>query len=121
MSAKGSALGASVPEGGVAPKRALAPRNAGGPKVAGVSGNGTKRSHRSRTGTNFEEAGIAETPETSAGSIAAESSHPALASSYRTLILGIDYDGRILQPDRNAPQTLARAPAELLAAQLCAL
>src|SRR5260370_38481740 len=100
MSAKGSALGASVPEGGVAPKRALAPRNAGGPNVAGVSGNGTKRSHRSRTGTNFEEAGIAQTPETSPGSIAAESSHRALASSYRTLMLGLAYVGRVVQRGR---------------------
>jgi hypothetical protein len=36
----------------------------------------------------------------------------------RTLILGIDYDGRIVQHDRNAPQILGREPEELLGAQL---
>ncbi|MGH3181088.1 MAG: hypothetical protein ACRDOE_04155, partial [Streptosporangiaceae bacterium] len=75
-------------------------------------GNGTKRSRRSQTGTNVQEAGITETPETSAGSAAAESSaaessaaestaaessHPVMSSSVRTLILGIDYDGRVVQ------------------------
>jgi hypothetical protein len=34
------------------------------------------------------------------------------------LILGIDYDGRIVQHDRNAPQILGREPEELLGAQL---
>jgi GAF domain-containing protein len=36
----------------------------------------------------------------------------------RTLILGIDYDGRIVQHDRNAPRILGREPEELLGAQL---
>ena len=36
----------------------------------------------------------------------------------RTLILGIDYDGRIVQHDRTAPRILAREPDELLGAQL---
>jgi GAF domain-containing protein len=67
---------------------------------------------------NSQEAGIADTPEAPAGHIAAEGSHPALASSVRTIILGIDYDGRIVQHDRNAPQILAREPEELLGAQL---
>src|ERR1700730_18335481 len=100
MSAKGSALGANAPEGGVVSSRAPLPR---------ASGNGTKRSRESDTGTNSPEAGITDTPETS---------HPALSSSVRTLILGIDYDGRIVQHDRNAPQILAREPEELLGAQL---
>ena len=118
ISAKGSDLGASASEGGVPLSRAPAPR---------APGNGTKRSHRSQTGTNVQEAGIAETPETSAGSgvtesPAAEGSHPALmSSSVRTLILGIDYDGRIVQHDRNAAQILARRPEELLGAQLIEL
>src|SRR5216110_238501 len=106
MSAKGSALGAGVPEGDVVPSRAPLPR---------APGNGTKRSRRSResdTGTNFQEAGITDTPETS---------HPALSSSVRTLILGIDYDGRIVQHDRNAAQILARKPEDLLGAQLIEL
>ena len=64
------------------------------------------------TGTNFQEAGITDTPETS---------HPALSSSVRTLILGIDYDGRIVQHDRNAAQILARKPEDLLGAQLIEL
>src|SRR6266566_1213269 len=103
MSAKGSALGAGVPEGDVAPNRAPLPR---------APGNGTKRSRESSIGTNFQEAGITDTPETS---------HPALSSSVRTLILGIDYDGRIVQHDRNAARILARKPEDLLGAQLIEL
>ena len=103
MSAKGSALGANVPEGGVVSSRAPLPR---------APGNGTKRSREPDTGTNFQEAGITDTPETS---------HPALSSSVRTLILGIDYDGRIVQHDRNAAQILARKPEDLLGAQLIEL
>ena len=103
MSAKGSALGANVPEGDVVSRRAPLPR---------ASGNGTKQSRESATGTNFQEAGITDTPETS---------HPALSSSVRTLILGIDYDGRIVQHDRNAARILARKPEDLLGAQLIEL
>ncbi len=117
ISAKDSALGAEAPKGGAASRRAPLPR---------APGNGTKRSHQSSTGTNFQEAGIAETPETSAGngaaeSPAAESAHPAMSSSVRTLILGIDYDGRIVQHDRNAAKILARKPEDLLGAQLIEL
>jgi GAF domain-containing protein len=112
MSAKGGALGASVPESGVLSNRAPAPRN------PGTAGNGTKRSRGFKANVNSQEAGIADTPEAAAGHIAAEGSHPALASSVRTIILGIDYDGRIVQHDRNAPQILAREPEELLGAQL---
>ena len=112
MSAKGGALGASVPESGVLSNRAQAPRN------PGTAGNGTKRSRGFKASVNSQEAGIADTPEAAAGHIAAEGSHPALASSVRTIILGIDYDGRIVQHDRNAPQILAREPEELLGAQL---
>ena len=112
MSAKGDALGASVPESGVLPNRAPAPRN------PGTAGNGTKRSRGFKANVNSQEAGIADTPEAPAGHIAAEGSHPALTSSVRTIILGIDYDGRIVQHDRNAPQILAREPEELLGAQL---
>jgi len=84
-------------------------------------GHGAKRSHQAITGTNFQEAGITETPETSAGSVAAESSHPAMSSSVRTLILGIDYDGRIVQHDRNAAKILARKPEDLLGTRLIEL
>ena len=111
MSAKGSALGAGASEGDVTTNRAPLPR---------VAGNGTKRSRGSQTGTNVQEAGITETPETSAGG-AAESSHPVMSSSVRTLILGIDYDGRIVQHDRNAAKILARKPEDLLGAQLIEL
>ncbi len=103
MSAKGSALGAGAPEGGVLPNRAPLPR---------TPGNGTRRHRESSTGTNSQEAGITDTPETS---------HPALSSSVRTLILGIDYDGRIVQHDRNSAQILARKPDDLLGAQLIEL
>jgi hypothetical protein len=117
MSAKGSALGAGASEGVVTTNRAPLPR---------APGNGTKRSRGSQTGTNVQEAGIAETPETSAGgstaeSAAAESSHPVVSSSVRTLILGIDYDGRIVQHDRNAAKILALKPEDLLGAQLIEL
>jgi GAF domain-containing protein len=108
MSAKGSALGTSVTESGVPPSHAPVPR------ASGAAGNGTRRGRGSKVVTNSQEAGITETPETSA----VENFHPALASSVRTLILGIDYDGRIVQHDRNAPQILAREPDELLGAQL---
>ena len=109
MSAKGSALGAGASEGDVVSSRAPMPR---------APGNGTKPNRESTdssepsTGTNFQEAGITDTPETS---------HPALSSSVRTLILGIDYDGRIVQHDRNAAKILARQPEELLGAQLIEL
>jgi serine phosphatase RsbU (regulator of sigma subunit) len=112
VSAKDSTLGTGGSESGVASNHAPLPR---------APGNGTKRSHQASIGTNFQEAGIAETPETSAGGVAAESSHPAMSSSVRTLILGIDYDGRIVQHDRNAGKILARKPEDLLGAQLIEL
>src|SRR5215472_19054444 len=102
MSAKGSALGVDAPEGGAQQNRAPMPRTAG---------NGTKRSRDPSTGMNFQETGITDAPETS----------PALSSSVRTLILGIDYDGRIVQHDRNAAKILARKPEDLLGAQLIEL
>src|ERR1700689_3795749 len=112
MSAKGSALGGNVPESEVLANRAPAPR------TRKTAANGTRRSRAYKADATSQETGIAETQETSAGGITAESSHPALASSVRTVILGIDYDGRIVQHDRNAPQILAREPEELLGAQL---
>src|SRR6202453_5293175 len=112
MSAKGSALGANAPESGVLSNRAPAPR------TRKTAANGTRRSRVDKADATSQETGIAETQETPAGGINAESSHPALATSVRTIILGIDYDGRIVQHDRNAPQLLAREPDELLGAQL---
>src|ERR1700744_4483439 len=112
MSARGSALGAGAPEGDVASTRPRMPR---------AAGNGTKQNRESAdsgdpkeasTGTSIQEAGITDTPETS---------HPALSSSVRTLILGIDYDGRLVQHDSNAAKNLARQPDELLGAQLIEL
>ena len=103
MSAKGSALGTDASEGDAVSNRAPMPR---------VPGNGTKRSRESDTGVNIQEAGITDTPETL---------YPALSSSVRTLILGIDYDGRIVQHDRNAAKILARKPEDLLGAQLIEL
>src|SRR6202050_2855270 len=111
-SAKGSALGSSVPESGVPPKRAPAPRT---PQSAG---NGARRGGEGTIGTDSWEGGIGETEGPFAGDIGAESVPTALSSSVRTLILGIDYDGRIVQYDRNAPRILAREPDELLGAQL---
>src|SRR3984957_6741519 len=112
MSAKGSALGGNAPESGVLANRAPAPR------TSKTAANGTRRSRGYKADATSQETGIADTQETSPGGINAESSHPALATSVRTIILGIDYDGRIVQHDRNAPQILAREPDELLGAQL---
>ncbi|MGH3199200.1 MAG: SpoIIE family protein phosphatase [Streptosporangiaceae bacterium] len=44
-----------------------------------------------------------------------------MSSSVRTLILGIDYDGRVVQHDKNAAKILARKPEDLLGAQLIEL
>src|SRR6516225_7528549 len=115
MSAKGSALGTSVPESAAPPNRAPAPR------ASGNTGNGDGRGHEAQTATDPKDSaagGTGETEGTFAGSIGAESVTPALSSSVRTLILGIDYDGRIVQYDRNVPRILAREPDELLGAQL---
>ena len=43
---------------------------------------------------------------------------PPANSSVRTLILGIDHSGRIVQHDRTAPQVLALPPGDLLGAHL---
>jgi len=112
MSAKGSALGASGPESGVPVSRAPAPR------TGGASSNGTGRGRASTTDADSRETGTTGTEENDSGSFTAESAWPTLSSSVRTLILGIDYDGRIVQHDRNAPLVLAREPSELLGAQL---
>ncbi len=109
MSAKGSALGASVPESGVTPNRAPLPRS---------GGNGAKRSRGGKTGPSTQEAGITDTPETPAARRSPPRAHSRPFSSVRTLILGIDYDGRIVQHDRNAPRILARTPEDLLGAHL---
>src|ERR1700733_6660914 len=112
MSAKGSALGANAPGSAVPPKRAPAPRT---PESAG---NGARRGHAATIGTDSGEAGIGKTEGTFAGSVGADGVPPTLSESVRTLILGIDYDGRIVQYDRNAPRILARDPDELLGAAL---
>jgi Stage II sporulation protein E (SpoIIE)/Histidine kinase-like ATPase domain len=107
MSAKGSALGTSASESGVPVNRAPAPR------PSGTSGNGTRSGRGSAAGADSQEGGTEAT-----STVSAESAWPALSPSVRTLILGIDYDGRIVQHDRNAPLVLAREPDELLGAQL---
>src|SRR3984893_18833384 len=112
MSAKDTALGTSGPESGVPPKRAPAPRP---PHSAG---NGARRAHEAVIGTDSREVGIGETEGTFDGSIGGEGVPSVLSESVRTLILGIDYDGRIVQYDRNAPRILAREPDELLGAVL---
>jgi hypothetical protein len=115
MSAKSSALGDSAPKSGVASKRAPAPR------TPDSAGNGAGPAHDATAvidPAGSQEDGIGETEGTFAGSIGADSEPTALSSSVRTLILGIDYDGRIVQHDRNAPRILGREPDELLGAQL---
>ncbi len=64
ISAKGSALGASVPESSVPSSRAPAPR------TSGVEGNGAGPRHGSEAAHDPQEAGISQAPATSAGSVA---------------------------------------------------
>jgi hypothetical protein len=124
MSAKGSALGASGSEGGGQLKRAPAPRSPDGKgrgRGRGRGANGTSPAAEPAGPVDLadsQEAGIGDTEGTFPEGIGAESVSPALSSSVRTLILGIDYDGRIVQHDRLAPRILTREPDELLGAQL---
>src|SRR5580693_9292325 len=73
MSAKGSALGGNAPESGVLENRAPAPR------TSKTAANGTRRSRGYKADATSQETGIADTQETSAGGINAESSHPISA------------------------------------------
>src|SRR5216683_2015754 len=50
--------------------------------------------------------------------MAVESATSLLNSSVRTIILGIDHSGQIVQHDRNAPKVLARSEDDLLGAHL---
>ena len=126
MSGKGSALGASDSESGAPPKRAPAPRppedRGHGASRGRGSGNGSSPADRvapaGPVDTDPQEAGIGGTEGAFPDGIGAESVSTALSSSVRTLILGIDYDGRIVQHDRPAPRILAREPDELLGVQL---
>jgi len=97
VSAKGgNGLGTSYPEGEAPVNRAR--RGAGG---------------RSRNGKKPAPA-AAEPVADDRAAAADPHSHPMASSSVRTLILGIDIDGHIVQHDRTAPQILARKPEELL-------
>jgi hypothetical protein len=110
MSAKGSALGANVPGSGVPLAAAQAP------PAEAPSSNGTRRGRR--TGPGSPDDGTTEAHEPALAGSGADAVQPALGASVRTLILGIDYDGRIVQHDRNAALILARPADELLGAQL---
>jgi anti-sigma regulatory factor (Ser/Thr protein kinase) len=107
MSAKGSALGTNVPESGVqlGPAPVLPTQT--------TTGNGIRRDR----GADPPD-GSAEAQEPITADIGSDATQPVLGESVRTLILGIDYDGRIVQHDRNAALILARAADELLGAQL---
>jgi hypothetical protein len=98
MSAKGSALGTNVPESGVP----LGPAQVMPAQAA--AGNGTRRGLDSGEAQEAVMAGIG--------------AEPVLGESVRTLILGIDYDGRVVQHDRNAALILACPADELLGAAL---
>ena len=103
MSAKGSALGTNAPESGVTLGAAqVLPTQA-------TAGNGTRHS---------DAGGGAEAQEPVTAGIGPDVSQPLLGASVRTLILGIDYDGHIVQHDRNAALILARPADELLGAAL---
>jgi stage II sporulation SpoE-like protein/histidine kinase-like protein len=107
MSAKGSALGTNVPESGVPLDAAqVMPAQA-------TTGNGTRPGHASDVPDDVTEA-----QEPATTDIDADAGQLVLGESVRTLILGIDYDGRVVQHDRNAALILARPADELLGAQL---
>jgi len=109
MSAKGSALGANPPESGVPFGVAqVTPAQA-------TTGNGTRRDRGSGPDAP---AGSTETQEPATANVGPDPAQPVLGESVRTLILGMDYDGRIVQHDRNAALILARPADELLGAQL---
>jgi serine phosphatase RsbU (regulator of sigma subunit) len=99
VTAKGTSLGTSHPEDGASVSHARAGRSRNGKGPAPVE-NGTL------PGSPLED------------DPAATETVPADRASVRMLILGIDYDGRIVQHDRTAPQILAREPEDLLGAQL---
>src|ERR1700733_6422303 len=107
MSAKGSALGTNAPESGVELGAAqVMPAQA-------TAGNGTRR------GGGSDAPGDGTQPQGPVtADIGPDPVQPVLGESVRTLILGIDYDGRIVQHDRNAALILARPADELLGAQL---
>ncbi len=110
MSAKGSALGTNVPESGVPLDAAqVMPTQA-------TTGNGTRRGHAADVPDDLTEAQEPATADLGTG--LADVGQPVLGESVRLLILGIDYDGRIVQHDRNAALILARPADELLGAQL---
>ncbi len=104
VTAKGSALGTNRPESGV-------PAN-----------HARERDGRSRNGKAPEPnaSSASQDPDTDGadGTDKAAGTGPEASASVRTLILGIDYDGRIIQHDRTAPRILAFEPEELLGAQL---
>ncbi len=101
VTAKGSALGTGRPEGGV------------------PSDHARGRDGKSRNGkaSELNASPVSQDPEAD-GTEKQAGTSPEASASVRTLILGIDYDGRIIQHDRTAPQILAREPEELLGAQL---
>ena len=121
MTAKGSALGQGASEGGASSSRAQATSDGG--KSAAIP-MAKKTAHRaagngSAAGTTHPSEDAATVTAPAAGAQVSSASYAlALNSSVRTLILGIDYDGRIVQHDRTAPQILARNPDDLLGAQL---
>jgi len=118
VTAKDSALGTSHPDGTVPVNHARRvrdskSRNGKDPDSHGPVGNGAIQPE----GVSAEEdqPTAADLPVPESG---APPAFPVASSSVRTLILGIDYDGRIVQHDRTAPRILAREPEELLGAQL---
>ncbi len=115
MSAKGSALGTNAPESGVELGAAQVM-----PAQATAVANGTRAGHAAEDTVDPAEDIVdpADTQGAITADIGPDPVQPVLGESVRTLILGIDYDGRIVQHDRNAALILARPADELLGAQL---
>src|SRR5438067_5573991 len=95
----------------------MCPIIGGKPRDAGLTGVHQMKSDTAGTSATL----VSGTAEASPAAPAegAEPSAPAAPSpATRTLILGIDPSGRILQCDRHAPKVLGRSPGELLGAEL---
>src|SRR5579859_698781 len=96
---------------------------AGATLVSGTAGTGTAVVSGTSEAPGAEaEPGPPDASTPAAGSVAPGAAAPggplAPGPAARTLILGIDLSGRILQCDRHAPKLLGRSPGELLGAEL---
>jgi GAF domain-containing protein len=118
VTAKGNALGTSRPEGGARLSRAHAAPDGPDSTTGPDSPDSTAPDSTAPDSTAPDATTAPETEPNGRTTQATPAFDSGANSSVRTLILGIDYDGNIVQHDRNAPHVLAREPEELLGAHL---